>query len=119
MMKSVRGTEIDSDLLKQGNDILDKANAPTSDGFDEGPKKETMEKPKPKVAPKPKPKTEGQKAREQIERMRAIYNSDSEDSSDDSGMKRGGKVKSCGMKGGGVTRGDGIASRGRTRGRFV
>lgn len=119
MMKSVRGTEIDSDLLKQGNDILDKANAPTSDGFDEGPKKETMERPKPKVASKPKPKTEGQKAREQIERMRAIYNSDPKYSSDDSGMKRGGKVKSCGMKGGGVTRGDGIASRGRTRGRFV
>jgi hypothetical protein len=120
IMKSVKGSEISPELLKEGNDILDKANAPTSDGFDEGPKKVTMEKPKPKAASKPKPKTEGQKAREQIERMRSIYNSDSEYSNDeDSGMKRGGKVKSCGMKGGGVTRGDGIASRGRTRGKFV
>jgi len=94
--------------------------------------------PKPKAKPsvsKPKKpvtraKTEGQKARDQIERMREIYSSDSStaedmntqgklDAVEDSDMKRGGKVKSCGMKGGGVTRGDGIASRGRTRGKFV
>jgi len=94
--------------------------------------------PKPKAKPSdskpkksvPRAKTEGQKARDQIERMRELYNSDSStaedmntqgklDAVEDSGMKRGGKVKSCGMKGGGVTRGDGIASRGRTRGKFV
>lgn len=92
------------------------------------PKAKTPDsKPKKSV---PRAKTEGQKARDQIERMREIYNSDSStaedmntqgklDAVEDSGMKRGGKVKSCGMKGGGVTRGDGIASRGRTRGKFV
>ena len=92
------------------------------------PKAKTPDsKPKKSV---PRAKTEGQKARDQIERMREIYSSDSStaedmntqgklDAVEDSGMKRGGKVKSCGMKGGGVTRGDGIASRGRTRGKFV
>jgi len=95
---------------------------------------ESKPKAKPSVSKPKKPvtraKTEGQKAREQIERMRELYNSDSStaedmntqgklDAAEDSGMKRGGKVKSCGMKGGGVTRGDGIASRGRTRGKFV
>jgi hypothetical protein len=92
------------------------------------PKAKTSDsKPKKSVT---RAKTEGQKAREQIERMRELYNSDSStaedmntqgklDAAEDSGMKRGGKVKSCGMKGGGVTRGDGIASRGRTRGKFV
>ena len=64
------------------------------------------------TAPKKKAaQTEGSKARSQIERMRAIYNSD--ESEKPEGYKKGGTVKS------GASRGDGCAIRGRTKGRMV
>ena len=112
----------------EANDAANKNTTPDEINAEPKPKAKTpVSKPKKPVT---RAKTEGQKARDQIERMREIYSSDSStaedmntqgklDAVEDSGMKRGGKVKSCGMKGGGVTRGDGIASRGRTRGKFV